>query len=297
MMLRRPGPARALAALALLLAAFGVLAAAAQQALPPVTSRVTDVTGTLTAAQRAALEERLAAFEAKKGAQIAVVLVETTDPETIEEYSFRLAEQVKPGRKQVDDGALLVVAIKDRALRIEVGYGLEGAIPDAIAKRIIAEDIVPHFKRGDYYGGIDAGVTRMIAAIEGEPLPPPSQRGERAQSGNLEGVIVIGFMLVFVVGGIVRAIFGRFAGSGVIGGLAGLAGWLVLGSIAIAIGIALVAMFLSLAGGMAGGRRRAGWYSGPWTRGGFGGGWGGGGGGSWGGGGGGFGGGGASGRW
>ena len=286
----------ALAAAALLLA---TCVAMAQTALPKVTSRVTDTTGTLTADQRSALEERLAAFEAKKGSQIAVVLVPTTEPETIEQYSLRLAEAVKPGRKKVDDGALLVVAVKDRTLRIEVGYGLEGVIPDAVAKRIVSDDIVPHFKKGDYYAGIDAGVSRMIALVEGEQLPPA--RGAASQraadgGGGFEGFLIVAFMLVFVVGGIVRAMFGKFLGSGVIGGLAGVAGWLMLGSIAIGVGVAIVAMFLSLMGGFAGRSGRGGWYSGGWPGGGMGG-WGGGGGGSWGGGGGGFGGGGASGRW
>jgi uncharacterized protein len=264
----------------------------------PPTARVTDLAAILDVTQRTALEERLAAFEAKKGSQIAVLIVPTTEPETIEQFAFRVAEQWKLGRKRVDDGALLVVAVKDRALRIEVGYGLEGVLPDAVAKRIISDDIIPHFKRGDYHGGIEAGVTRMMAVVEGEALPPPraEERGAAGENfGGLEGLLVMGLMLVFVVGGIVRAMFGRFLGSGVIGALAGAAGWIMLGSIAVAVGVAVVAMFLSLMGGMAGGRRGRGWYSGGWPGGGFGGG--GGGGGSWGGGGGGFGGGGASGRW
>ncbi|HEX2825438.1 MAG TPA: TPM domain-containing protein [Burkholderiales bacterium] len=286
----------ALAAAALLFAAFAALA---QVALPNVTSRVTDTSGTLTAQQRSALEERLRAFEAKKGSQIVVVVVPTTQPEAIEQYAIRLAEQVKPGRKKIDDGVILVVAIKDRTLRIEVGYGLEGVIPDAVAKRVVSDDIVPHFKRGDFYGGIDAGVTRLIALIEGEKLPP-ARRGEiqgPGDGGGLESFLMVGFVLVFIVGGLLRAMLGRFAGSGVIGGLAGIAGWLMLGSIAIGIVVAIVAMFLSLMGGFAGRHGRGGWYSGGWPGGGIGGGWGGGGGGSWGGGGGGFGGGGASGRW
>ena len=277
---------------------FTAVVAFAQTELPKVTSRVTDTTGTLNAQQRAALEERLAAFEAKKGSQIAVVLVPTTAPETIEQYSLRLAEQVKPGRKKVDDGALLVVAVKDRALRIEVGYGLEGVIPDAVAKRIVSDDIVPHFKKNDYYAGIDAGVGRMIALLEGEQLPPArgasSPRGAADGGGGLEGFLIVGFMLVFVVGGLLRAMFGKFLGSSVIGALAGVAGWLMLGSIAIGVVVAVVALFLSLMGGFGGRQGRGGWYSGGFPGGGWGGG---GGGGSWGGGGGGFGGGGASGRW
>jgi uncharacterized protein len=193
--------------------------------------------------------------------------------------------------------------MKDRAVRVEVGYGLEGVLPDAVAKRVVEEYIVPRFKQGDYYGGIDAAVTRMMAVIEGEPLPPPraAKPAQSVGSNGFEGLLIIGFMLVFVVGGIIRAMFGRFLGSGVIGALGGFAGWFVLGSLAAAVGIGVLAAFLSLMGGM-GARGRSGWHSGGpmgglggWGGGGWSGG--GGGGGSWGGGGGGFGGGGASGRW
>jgi uncharacterized protein len=283
---------RAALAAALFIFAFAV---AAQVPVPALTVRVTDQTGTLTAEQRTALEERLAAFESRKGSQIAVLIVSSTQPEAIEQFAIRVAEQWKVGRKGADDGAILVVAVKDRALRIEVGYGLEGALPDAVAKRIIAEDIVPHFKQNDFYGGINAGVSRMISVVEGEALPAPrSAQGGKGSGGGFEGLVVIGFMLVFVVGGIVRAIFGRFLGSGVIGAIGGVAGWLMLGSIAMGVVVALVAAFLSLMGGVGGAGRRGGWYSGGFPGGGWGGG---GGGGSWGGGGGGFGGGGASGRW
>jgi uncharacterized protein len=283
---------RASLAAALLIAA-GL--AVAEVAVPPLTSRVTDLTGTLSAQQRGALEERLAAFEARKGSQIAVLVVATTEPETIEQYGIRVAEQWKVGRKGVDDGAILVVAMKDRALRIETGYGLEGVLPDAVAKRIIEEHIVPRFKQGDYSGGIDAGVSRIMAVVDGEPLPPPRGASRPGSSaGGLEGFLMVAFLLVFVVGGIIRAIFGRVAGSGLIAAIGGIAGWLMLGSVIAAVVVAVVALFLSLMGGMSGlGSRRGGWGGGfP------GGGWsGGGGGGSWGGGGGGFGGGGASGRW
>jgi uncharacterized protein len=272
----------------------------AQVAVPPLTARVTDLTGTLTAQQRTALEERLAAFEKRKGSQLAVLIVPTTQPDAIEQFGIRVAEQWKVGRKGVDDGAILVIALKDRALRIEVGYGLEGVLSDITAKRIVEDYIVPRFKAGDFYGGIDAGVTRMMAVIDGEPLPPPQRTG--ASKGGPQGfqeLLIIGFMLIFVVGGIVRALFGRFLGSGVIGAIGGAAAWLILGSIAAAVVVAIIAAVLSLMGGMAGaGRGRGGWYSGlPGGGWGGSGGWSGGGGGSWGGGGGGFGGGGASGRW
>jgi uncharacterized protein len=288
-MLRRAGLAAALFAFA--------AALQAQVAVPPLKSRVTDLTGTLSPQQRSALEERLAAFETRKGSQVAVLLVPTTEPEAIEQYGIRLAEQWKIGRKGVDDGAILIVALKDRAVRIETGYGLEGALPDAVAKRIVDEVIVPRFKQGDYFGGIDAGVSRMMSVIEGEPLPPP-RGGSHARSsgGGLEGFLIVAFLLVFVVGGIIRAIFGRFVGSGLIGILGGVAGWLMLGSIIAAVLVAIVALFLSLMGGLGGmgSHRRGGWMGGGIPGGG--GGWSGGGG-SWGGGGGGFGGGGASGRW
>jgi uncharacterized protein len=291
----------AVVATALLLMALPALlpAALAQNPVPALTSPVTDLTGTLDAEQRTALEERIKAFESRKGSQIAVLLVPTTEPETIEQFSFRVVEQWKIGRKGVDDGALLIVAVKDRALRIEVGYGLEGVMPDAVAKRIVSDEIVPHLKRGDFYGGINAGVSRMMSVVEGEALPAPrgAQRGAAADGGNLEGLLIVGFILVFIVGGLVRALFGKFLGSAVIGGLGGAAGWLMLGSLGIALGIGVVAAFLSLMGGMGGSGRRGGWYSGGGAFGGGRGGWGGGGGGSWGGGGGGFGGGGASGRW
>src|SRR6185295_10628044 len=126
-------------------------------------------------------EQKLAAFEARKGSQIAVLIVPTTRPEAIEPYSIRVVEQWKLGRKGVDDGALLLVAKNDRALRIEVGYGLEGVLPDATANRIIEDIIVPRFKTGDLYAGVDAGVDAMIKVVDGEPLPPP-QTQWRSQS-------------------------------------------------------------------------------------------------------------------
>src|SRR5688572_31953205 len=149
----------------------------AQVAVPPLTARVTDLTGTLTREQRVGLERSLEAFEARKGSQIAVLLVPTTAPEAIEQYALRVAEQWKIGRKKVDDGAILVVAKDDRALRIEVGYGLEGALNDATANRIIRELIVPRFREGDFYGGINAGLDRMMRVIDGEPLPAPAKIG------------------------------------------------------------------------------------------------------------------------
>ena len=139
------------------------------------TQRVTDLTSTLDAGQIQALEAKLAAFESRKGSQIAVLLVPSTQPETIEQYGIRVVDSWKLGRKGVDDGVLLLIAKDDRKLRIEVGYGLEGALNDATAKRIVSEIIGPDFKRGEFYAGIDAGVDAIIKVVEGEPLPPPAQ--------------------------------------------------------------------------------------------------------------------------
>src|SRR5450432_1295213 len=168
-------PKRWLATLASLLtaASFSFLAPAhADVAVPALKSRVTDLTGTLTVEQTGALEQRLAAFEAKKGSQIAVLMLASTKPEEIEQFSIRVAEAWKIGRKGTDDGLILVIAKDDRRLRIEVGYGLEGAIPDAVAKRVISETITPRFKAGDYYGGVSAGVDQLIKLVDGEKLPP-----------------------------------------------------------------------------------------------------------------------------
>ena len=285
-----------LAAVLLLIA----VAAIAQVAIPALKARVTDTTETLTPQQRALIEERLAAFEARKGTQLAVLIVPTTEPEDIAQFGIRVADEWKVGRKGVADGAILIVALKDRAMRIEVGRGLEGALNDATAKRIIAEIIAPRFKQGDFFGGIDAGLSRMMAVVDGEPLPPPKRAATAQGWGGWEQFAIVGFLLVFVVGGIVRAMFGRFVGSGLIGGLAGVAAWIMIGSLIAAVVIALIAWLLSLMGGMAGLPGRGGWNSGGsvggWSGGG--GSWGGGGsGGSWSGGGGDFGGGGASGQW
>jgi len=267
-------------------------------AVPPLERRVTDLTNTLSAAQVAALEEKLAAFEKRKGSQIAVLMLPTTKPEAIEQYSIRVAEAWKIGRGKIDDGALLLVAKDDRALRIEVGYGLEGALPDAVARRIVDEIIVPRLRNGDFAGGIEAGIDRMIGVIDGEPLPAPQARsGSRAPGGvDYESLLVLAFVGAAFAGGILRTMIGKGPAAGIVGTGVGVIAWAISGMVLVAAGAALLALVLTLAGGMGamggmGGRRRGGgWSSG-------GGGWSSGGGGGWGGGGGGFGGGGASGRW
>ena len=262
-----------------------------QIAVPPLAARVTDLTGTLSAAEKASLEKTLQAFEARKGSQIAVVMVPTTAPEAIEQYALRVAEQWKVGRKKVDDGAILVVAKNDRALRIEVGYGLEGALNDATAKRIVSEIIVPRFKQGDFSGGIVAGVERMIRVIDGEPLPAPSAAPPEA-AGGLGQTLPILLIVALVLGGILRSALGKVAGSLAAGGAVGLLAWLLAGALAVALAAGAIAFLFTLLGaglGGHGGLYRGAGRHGGFGRGGFGGGFKGGGGG--------FGGGGASGRW
>jgi len=293
----------ALACLVALLLAVVTACAFAQVPVPKLAARVTDLSNTLSAEQRQALETRLAEFEARKGAQIAILLVPTTQPEAIEEYARRVLDDWKLGRKGIDDGALLLVAMQDRKLRIETQYGLEGPLPDATAKRIVDEIIVPRFKQKDFYGGISAGIERMIAVVDGEPLPEPQPKsgssGAKSSESDYEGLLMIGFVLVFVVGAILRSIFGRFGGAAATAGLGGVIAWFVIGSV-IAVGTVAVLLFvISLIVGFAGvgnmaRGRHGGWSGGSW--GGGGGSWGGGGGG-WSGGGGSGGGGGASGDW
>jgi uncharacterized protein len=262
----------------------------AQVDIPELSHRVTDLTGTLSDQQATALENRLAAFEAKKGSQIAVLIIPTTQSEDIAQFGIRVAEAWKIGRKNVDDGVILVVAKEDRKLRLEVGYGLEGAIPDAIAKRVIAETITPFFKRGDYFDGIDAGVTQLMQLIEGETLPEPlegpsAQLNEGAFMFILFGGLIAGFVLSAMMG---RVMGGMLAGLGT-----GMLAALIFGLSFAAVLIGFMVFFIVGVRQSGGG----GWSSGG-GGGGYGGGFGGGSGGSWGGGGGGsFGGGGASGSW
>ncbi|MGO9514617.1 MAG: TPM domain-containing protein [Steroidobacteraceae bacterium] len=280
-------------------ASLAALLASADVAVPPLTARVIDLTGTLSGAAINRIETKLADLEAKKGSQIAVLMVPTTQPEEIEQYGIRVAEQWKLGRKGIDDGAILLVAKEDRRVRIEVGYGLEGALPDAIANRIIAETVTPHFKLGDYDGGVEAGVDQMIAVVNGEPLPEPDTKWEH--HGSLINLLPLLLVVVFVGGGLLKAIFGRLLGSIATGGLVGGIAWLLSHVLPIGAGAGLIAFLFAM---LLGSTR--GWSTGSGGWGGFGGGLGGGlggfggrggGGGGFSGGGGGFGGGGASGSW
>ena len=246
--------------------------AAAEVAVPPLKARVTDLTGTLTREQQASLEQELAQFEARKGAQIGVLLLPTTKPEAIEQFAVRVQEVWRLGRKGIDDGVLLVVARDDRALRIEVGYGLEGVLPDAIAKRIIEEDITPPFRQGDFYAGISAGITRIMNVIDGEPLPPPRQGKPAGEPSRLNWLFPA-FMMLMIGRGLANALFGRLIGSGVTGGVLGWLVWMFAGSLLAAIAVGVVAFLFSMASGVSGGRMPRGWgggfpSSGGWSSGG-----------------------------
>jgi uncharacterized protein len=287
--------------LALLLCWAG--AALALVAVPPLSGRVVDQTNTLAASDVASLTQTLSDLETRKGSQIAVLIVPTTDGEAIEQYALRVAEAWKIGRKKIDDGALLVIAKNDRRLRIEVGYGLEGALTDATTKRIIDEDITPKFKSGDFGGGVAAGVDKMVRIVDGEKLPEPEPpHWQDSQSFDPEALFNPFLIIPAVIfGGLLRGLMGRLLGSVTAGALTALIAWLLAGSLMAAVIAGVIALlFVLISDGFT--------SAGPGRRGSAGG-WSGGSGGSWSsggssgssggfsGGGGSFGGGGASGNW
>ena len=257
-------------------------------------SLVVDLTATLNPAEIAQLDAKLKAFEVAKGSQIGVLIVPTTEPEDIAQYSIRVVDEWKLGRKGVADGVLLLIAKNDRKIRIEVGRGLEGAIPDAYAKRIVAETIRPLFKQNDYVAGVNAGVDKLIGLTNGEALPAPKKANQVANMGFENGLVL--FLLgSFVGGSFLSAMMGRFVGSAATGGVMGGLFWLIAGATGIALFVGVMAfIFTMIVPSLLGGSNRGGgYYGGGLGGGGFGGGsssWGGGGGGD-------FGGGGASGDW
>jgi uncharacterized protein len=278
-------------------------AALADVAVPALSGRVVDQTMTLSQDEQASLDSTLRDFEARKGSQVAVLIVPTTAPESIEQFSIRVADAWKIGRKKVDDGAILLVAKDDRKLRIEVGYGLEGALTDVTSKRIIDEIITPRFKAGDFAGGITAGVNQIIKVIDGEPLPAPVERSSQSNSdviGMIEQFAPFLLFGVIIFGGVLRTIFGRLLGSLAMGGLVATVVWFIAGTLLLGGILGVVAFVFTLisdafvSGGGGGGRRGGGYIGsggGSWSSGGSssGGGFSGGGGS--------FGGGGASGSW
>jgi uncharacterized protein len=209
--------------------------------LPALTTRVTDLTNTLDATQRGRLEAQLAAIERNGRAQVAVLLLPTTQPETIEQFGIRLAEAWKIGRKGADNGLIVIVAKDDRKMRIEVGYGLEGSIPDATARRIIAERMAPAFKQGDFFGGLRAAVEGLDQAMGGAPAPVAVAAQPAPRTTNKD-ITIWGFVLLLGPG-ILHAIFGLF-GSLLAAGIGGWLGFMFFGNWQGA-AIAAVVVFLS----------------------------------------------------
>jgi uncharacterized protein len=244
-------------------------AASADVAIPQLTGRIVDQTGTLSSGDIAALSQKLRDFETRKGSQVAVLIVPTTQPETIEQFSIRVAGAWKIGRKKVDDGAILVVAKNDRHLRIEVGYGLEGALTDVTSRRIIDEIITPKFRTGDFGGGISDGVDRMIRVIDGEPLPVPSPSVNFGNLDDLAPLFIVTLFASLGVGGFFRAMLGRLVGSLATGGIIAVLTWLILGSFALAMALGVVGFIIgfiadlfSAMGPGTGVSRRGSWSSG-----------------------------------
>ncbi len=275
----------------LLLMLFAVISFASSPALatlvaiPTLQSHVTDLTGTLSQDEQSSLETRLVHFETQKGSQIAVLLIPTTQPEEIEQFSIRVVDAWKLGRKKVDDGVLVIVAKNDHKVRIEVGRGLEGAIPDLYAKRIIQENITPKFKQGDFAGGLNDGLDSLIKLVNGEPLPAPTARS--ATNVDLNNILPLLLFGTLFLATFLRMIFGKYVGGIINGGIIGALVWFFGLGVLIALVVAVLAFFFTLMTGS--GRGYSSGYPG-----GFGGS---GGGSTWSGGGGGFGGGGASGSW
>jgi len=264
--------------------AFAGAGAWAQTAVPPATAHVIDQTGSLDAMQSAALEGRLSAFEREHGAQVVVLIVPTTAPETIEQFGIRVAEQWRLGRQGVDDGVIVLVALQDRAARIEVGYGLEGVLTDAASHRILAEDMAPRLREGDIAGGVSAGVDRILSTLLGSHAPASAAGAERPAPARDDATAFSPYFWVVVVaiafGGLLRRAFGPVKAAAMTAPVGALLGWLAGGSLLVVLGAAALAAVLAALGIPA-------WL--PWG--------GGGGGSSFKGRGGGFGGGGASGRW
>jgi uncharacterized protein len=283
----------------LLLLTLFPLVAHALITVPPLQGHLTDLTKTLSAEQGQAIEQLLTTFENRKGTQIAILILPSTGPEPIELFSIRVAEKWKIGRKRQDDGVILVIAKADRAVRIEVGYGLEGVLTDLHSQRIISNIILPHFKQNDFYGGITAGIADIIRRIDGEPVAEESPPGKPFSKPAANVAPTVGPDLTLIViaalliGGLLRLIFGRIPGALLTGILVTFVAWFVIGALFLAVAAGTVALAFTLWGGGLVGiavRLLGGGRGGRGGGGGFGGG-------GFRGGGGGFGGGGGSGRW
>lgn len=242
------GVARSTALFCLLGVVWALVAAQGLQPLPPLSARVIDQTGTLDASSVGALEAKLAAFEQERGAQVVVVMVATTAPEDIADYTQRLGDAWKIGRQGVGDGLLFVIAKDDRRLRIATAKTLEGAIPDLLARRIIDQAVTPAFRRGDYAGGIDAGLDHILARIRGEDLPLPDTTNSNAGAGDLDWPDLLIFLAFAVpmVAAVLRSIFGSKLGTLLTGVGAGGLAYLLTGIFWIAVGAGLLGMVAAL---------------------------------------------------
>ena len=246
------------------------------QPIPKYDKRVIDLTATLSAEDESRIGARLKAFEAEKGAQIAVLIVGTTQPEAIFDYALRVAENWKIGRKGVDDGVLFLIAKNDRKMQILSGPGLQGALTDAMSKRIITEVVGPKFRAGEFAAGIEQGVEKMIGVLQGEALPPPVKKRVASSSVNYENFLVLGFVAALLIGPLLRTLMGRFVGASATGAVTGAAAWWLAGGMLFPV-IAGVVIFvvvlmmgvMNFAGGRGG--RGGGWIPGGFSGGGGGG--------------------------
>jgi len=269
---------RPLAILAGIALAASAAVADELQKIPPLTARVTDTTGTLDARQKQALEAELATLESRKGAQVAVLIVPTTQPEDIAQFSIRVFDQWKLGRKGIDDGVLVLIAKDDHRVRIEPARGLEGAIPDAAASRIIREYMAPKFRTGDYYGGIHDATDALTRLIDGESLPAPLTNEKAGNDGSrvFDTLTTVLFIALWL-----RAMLGRIpAGprAGVVGLASGVLAMAMAGILPLAVGLGVFGLILGWLGGSGGGfANRGGWGGygggglggGSWSGGGF----------------------------
>ena len=234
-----------------LLITFTVLSFApysyAQQAIPSLNARVVDKTATLTSSQIETLDQVLKDFEGRKGSQIVVLMVPTTYPESIEQYSIRVAQEWRVGRKKIDDGAILVVSKSDRRLRIEVGYGLEGILTDATSKKIIDQIISPRFKENNYYQGIFDGINALISVIESESLPE-IKTNEFLDPAYFPYTFSFWVVVSLILSKILTLLVGRLTSSLITGSLVSLFFWLMYGAVSIALFAGLMSFIISLIG-------------------------------------------------
>ncbi|HXZ47476.1 MAG TPA: TPM domain-containing protein, partial [Usitatibacter sp.] len=269
----RPAFAAVLLFLAALLGHAGSTAAEPGEPIPvpKLTAHVIDQTGTLGAAERDALEAKLAAFERERGSQVVVLIVPSLGSEPIEDFATRVTDEWRLGRKGVDDGVLLVIAKQEHRIRIHTGRGVQGTLTDFLSEEIVSDVIAPRFRQGDFAGGIDAGVDAIVKAVKGEDLPLPAARPHERKAdfaSSYANFVFLAFFLVPIVALVLRGLLGRLFGAGLTGAITGVAAWLVFGSLALGVIVALLAFVFTIFSG-AGLVRGIG--RGPW------GGWGGGG--------------------